>query len=124
MTPVQIARNRVFIKDLRNNVGKESTYFMRTTSGRRSCLCVALDSAISCGFVPPSPVGSYTVGPPAELSKFYGWPSKNPSLLDKSRDGPLHPSVITLNNMVWFSHDKIADAFENTFPTVKPPSTG
>lgn len=124
MTPEQIERNRVFIRDLRANE-KKTKGKMQDSDGGRCCLCVAYDTAQELGADLPEHDGNL---PPSELADFYGWSNTstvahNPRLTFKG-----HESLASFWNdgsygsdTVELTHAQIADAFEETFPEIKQP---
>jgi len=121
MTQEQIERNRVFLADLRANE-KKATRRMRDNEGGRCCMCVAFDTAEKLGatFVE---LGT-DVLPPADMSEFYGW--------ERNRMGNCNPALVLSGerhtaanlNDGWetpeLTHAEIADAFEATFPELRP----
>ena len=110
MRPIQIERNREFLKDLRANP-KKSKSRMRNAEGGRCCLCVALDTANRLGADLPTDSVFY---PPAALAEFYGWTCEDPHIAGREAS-KLNYGVCGRE----YSHAEIADAFEETFPELK-----
>lgn len=106
-TPEQIERNREFLKDLRANPNK-AVRKMRDHDGGRCCLGVAYDTAQRLGGMLPKSDRSY---PPYEIADFYGWGDRDPRI---------NSVPISILNDGDYTHCQIADAFEETFPELKP----
>lgn len=120
LTPIQIERGREFLKDLRANPLKAKGE-MRKPDGRRCCLCVALDSAISQGFECPEPGSEQWQDdsgyPPNSMANFYGWPIRNP-ILDGHHAECWNDGV---DGATELTHPQIADLFELEYPELKLP---
>jgi hypothetical protein len=78
---------------------------------------VAYDTALSKGAKLANASANL---PPDELAEFYGWLHRNPMLEFQGR----RYSAVALNDGVGgapeLTHAEIADAFEETFPEIKP----
>lgn len=120
MTPIQIERNREFLKDLRANQLKAAGT-MRNLEGGRCCLCVAMDTAIKLGMpIIQQELEEAVQVPPFCVANFYGWPDTNPLI----GSGKNTSSAARWNDMgegMTYSHSEIADKFEETWPELKIP---